>query len=238
MAAPAAAAAAKFALLNRRELLQFAGNAAMSAAVVTLGLGTLIAGAAARSSTAAPGGGGGTVGGGAMGPVGADVLSAAIELKKAKDAGNLTFLSTPGNYAFQIDQLAAGDGSCGLALPCLQLIQIALAQFGTVGISDLNRACTGDLPHSSGYSAHWVGRAVDFASLGGQILTGGDSASVALLQRIAPLLPPSSQVGQVEDRYAHGSWFDLGPNVSEFTGDAPNHLHVDVGRNSSAGLLL
>ncbi|PPF74938.1 hypothetical protein [Pseudoclavibacter sp. Z016] len=169
--------------------------------------------------------------------VSASEQEAAQQLVAAMDAGRLVFLYGPSDpYAMQIRGMADGSGSCRIQLPALQLIQIALNMFDSVGISDLNRACTGDLPGSSGYSAHWVGRAIDFYAFNGTPLTGGDSLSVSYVNAVAGVLPAGSQIGQIDARIANGTYFDIA-DVSQIS-DAHNHLHVDVGRSVTDGLRL
>ena len=169
--------------------------------------------------------------------VSASEKEAAQQLAAAMAAGRLVFLNGAGDaYGQQILGMADGTGTCHIQLPALQLIQIALNMFDTVGISDLNRACTGDLPGSSGYSAHWVGRAIDFYSFNGVALTGADTFSVQYVNAVAGILPAGSQIGQIDARIANGTYFDI-PGVSQIT-DAHNHLHVDVGRSVTDGLRL
>lgn len=207
-----------------------------------LGTGTMLASAvqAGIEIPALPGlptapAGGGCAPGSCV--VSASEKEAAQQLAAAMAAGRLVFLNGPGDaYGQQILGMADGSGSCHIQLPALQLIQIALNMFDSVGISDLNRACTGDLPGSSGYSAHWVGRAVDFYSFNGIALTGGDSDSVAYVNTVAGILPAGSQIGQIDIRIANGTYFDI-PGVSQIT-DSHNHLHVDVGRSTTEGLRL
>ena len=100
-----------------------------------------------------------------------------------------------------------------------------LTRFRQVGVSDLNRRCTGSLAGAGTESAHWIhggGQAVDFYSLGGTPLTGGDPSSMQLLDALAPLMPAGSRAGQVECRAAV-----VLPNMTQFE-DTCNHLHLDV----------
>lgn len=182
-----------------------------------------------------PSGGGGCAPGSCV--VSPSEKEAAQQLAAAMADGRLVFLNGPGDaYGQQILGMADGSGTCHIQLPALQLIQIALNMFESVGISDLNRACTGDLPGSSGYSAHWVGRAIDFYAFNGVALTGADTFSVQYVNAIAGILPAGSQIGQIDGRIANGTYFDI-PGVSQIS-DAPNHLHVDVGRSVTDGLRL
>lgn len=207
-----------------------------------LGTGSMLAQAVSAGITVPSLPGAPTAPGGAACAPGACVVSAseqeaAQQLAAAMAAGRLVFLNGPGDaYGQQILGMADGSGSCLIQLPALQLIQIALNMFDSVGISDLNRACTGDLPGSSGYSAHWVGRAIDFYSFNGVALTGADTYSVQYVNAVAGILPAGSQIGQINARIANGTYFDI-PGVSQID-DAHNHLHVDVGRFVTDGLRL
>lgn len=146
---------------SRRAVL----SAGLIGLIGVLGTGTMVtqAVAAALPTPATPGAptGAGCLPGSCV--VSASEKEAAQQLAAAMAAGRLVFLNGAGDaYGQQILGMADGTGTCHIQLPALQLIQIALNMFDSVGISDLNRACTGDLPGSSGYSAHWVGRAIDF----------------------------------------------------------------------------
>lgn len=206
--------------------------------VGVLGTGTMLTHAVAAALPVLPAPGAPAGGGGAgTGVVSPSEKEAAQQLAAAMAAGRLVFLNGAGDaYGQQILGMADGSGSCHIQLPALQLIQIALNMFDSVGISDLNRACTGDLPGSSGYSAHWVGRAIDFYSFNGVALTGADTFSVQYVNAVAGILPAGSQIGQINARIANGTYFDI-PGVSQID-DAHNHLHVDVGRSVTDGLRL
>ncbi|PPF41723.1 hypothetical protein C5B85_18735 [Pseudoclavibacter sp. AY1F1] len=206
--------------------------------VGVLGTGTMLTHAVAAALPVLPAPGAPAGGGGAgTGVVSPSEKEAAQQLAAAMAAGRLVFLNGAGDaYGQQILGMADGTGTCHIQLPALQLIQIALNMFDSVGISDLNRACTGDLPGSSGYSAHWVGRAIDFYSFNGVALTGADTFSVQYVNAVAGILPAGSQIGQINARIANGTYFDI-PGVSQID-DAHNHLHVDVGRSVTDGLRL
>ncbi|PPF66178.1 hypothetical protein C5C18_11770 [Rathayibacter tritici] len=168
------------------------------------------------TSTALPAAGGCTVSG--------DAVALAQGLVSAMDAGTLTLLEA--RYADQIRGVAAGTATaqCGLDVRTLQLITLAITQFGTVGISDLNRQCTGSLAGAGTGSSHWInggGEAVDFYSLAGAALTGGDPASMQLLTRLSQIAPDGTRAGQVECRTAVTL-----PHVTQFE-DTCNHLHID-----------
>ena len=149
----------------------------------------------------------------------------AQHLMAEMQAGRLTLLEP--RYADEIRHVADGTATadCGLDPRVLQIITIALQRFHTVGVSDLNRKCTGSLLGAGTESAHWInggGQAVDFYALGGTALTGGDPTSMAFLHYLAPLMPVGARAGQLECRTPVAL-----PNMTQFD-DTCNHLHLDV----------
>lgn len=156
--------------------------------------------------------------------VGGDVVALAQGLVAALDEGRLRFLEP--RYADQIRNVAAGTATaeCGLNLRTLQLITLALERFGSVGISDLNRQCTGSRLGAGTGSSHWIkggGHAVDFYALGGSALTGGDVYSLEVLRLLGNIAPAGTRVGQVNCRAPVTL-----PGITQIT-DTCNHLHVD-----------
>jgi hypothetical protein len=154
-----------------------------------------------------------------------EVQALAQQLMDAVAAGRLVG-STP-NHIPEIQNLANGVvvPNCGVDYRVLQTIKVAVDNFSKVGVSDINRLCTGQLEGAGTISPHYRdggGHAVDFYILNGHSLTGGDSDSMKLLRILDPLVPPNSDVGQSECR-ASGSGF---VNFSEFE-DSCSHLHVD-----------
>jgi len=129
-------------------------------------------------------------------------------------------------YAQQIRDMTAGTAkeNCGIDVRILQVITIALNTFGKVGVSDLNRQCTGSLLGAGTGSSHWMnggGNAVDFFSFDGTATTGCDANALQLLTVLDPQVPQGSRAGQIQCRsttYQH---------ITQF-GDTPNHLHFDV----------
>jgi len=156
--------------------------------------------------------------------VAGDAQALAANLVAAMDAGNLTFLED--RYAQQIRDMAAGTAkeNCAIDVRILQIITIALNTFGKVGVSDLNRQCTGSLLGAGTSSSHWMnggGQAVDFFSFDGTATTGCDANALKLLDVLDPQVPAGSRAGQIQCRsttYQH---------ITQFT-DSPNHLHFDV----------
>lgn len=181
----------------------------------------------AASSTAVAAAGCGAMSGNAR--------SLAQQLMREIKAGRLTELEP--EYQREIADVAAGtqSASCGLDPRTLQIIQLALNTFQTVGISDLNRRCTGSLLGAGTESAHWInggGQAVDFYAFNGTALTGGDPLSMRFLHVLDPVVPAGARAGQAECRsaatFAHLTQFD----------DTCNHLHIDVAFTNGAALTL
>ncbi|MCJ1675639.1 hypothetical protein MT355_20425 [Rathayibacter sp. VKM Ac-2929] len=156
--------------------------------------------------------------------VSGDAQALAANLVAAMDAGNLTLLED--RYAQQIRDMAAGTPkeNCAIDVRILQIITIALNTFGKIGVSDLNRQCTGSLLGAGTGSSHWMnggGNAVDFYSFAGTATTGCDPNALQLLDVLDPQVPQGSRAGQIQCRsttYQH---------ITQF-GDTPNHLHFDV----------
>jgi hypothetical protein len=167
--------------------------------------------------------------GGAGCAVSGDARALAANLVSAMDAGRLVLAED--RYAAEIRGVADGTASsiCGIDVRILQIITIALDNFDRVGVSDLNRQCTGSIEGAGTESAHWInggGHAVDFYSLNSQGLTGCDANSLRLLSILDPLVPVGSRAGQVQCRsvsYSH---------IIQFS-DTTNHLHFDVGFTDS-----
>lgn len=154
------------------------------------------------------------------------VQALAQKLMTAVSQGRLTG-SVP-DHIPEIEYLAEGRvvPNCGIDYRVLQTIDVALKTFRTVGVSDINRRCTGQIEGAGSASSHYAnggGHAVDFFLLDGQALSGGDAQSVKLIQALDPLVPPLTNVGQSECR----SSMSL-TNLVAFD-DTCNHLHIDYG---------
>lgn len=126
----------------------------------------------------------------------------------------------------EIRNLAEGRAvsGCGVDYRVLQTIEVALANFNTVGVSDINRRCTGQIEGAGSASSHYAnggGHAVDFYLLNGRPLTGGDPGSLKLIRALDPVMPPDTDLGQVGCR---GS-----VSVTNFLpfDDTCDHLHID-----------
>ncbi|RXZ51834.1 hypothetical protein [Agromyces binzhouensis] len=166
-----------------------------------------------------------------------DATTLAQELAAAVEAGRLRALEP--RYLEQITDIAVGRNvpGCGIEIGTLQVIVLAVRTFDAVGISDLNRHCTGSLLGAGTNSSHWTkggGHAVDFYSLDGHALTGADSYSVRLISMLDPAMPAGARVGQAQCRAAVGSTIAF-RNLDEFD-DSCNHLHVDLA-NAPGSLL-
>jgi hypothetical protein len=154
------------------------------------------------------------------------VQALATKLMSAVAAG--TLLGSNPDHIPEIRNLANGVAvpGCGIDYRVLQVIQVALDNFNTVRVSDINRRCTGQLEVACAASAHYAdggGHAVDFDMLNGHALTGGDADSMRLVHILDPLVPPATNLGQAECR----SSVSL-QNFIAFD-DSCTHLHIDFG---------
>ncbi|WP_345763369.1 hypothetical protein [Diaminobutyricibacter sp. McL0608] len=158
----------------------------------------------------------------------ANARAAATALVAAIQLGKLNFLDP--RYEQQVLNMADGTATpnCTIDAHVLQLIVVAVQSFTQVGVSDLNRRCTGTTPGAGKASAHWRGKAVDFYALDRRSLTGADSLSVQLVHVLDPFAPHGSAIGQSDCRAQAG--VQLG-TLTNFTSDFPDscdHQHVQV----------
>ncbi|RDV45851.1 hypothetical protein DOE76_05195 [Leifsonia sp. ku-ls] len=161
------------------------------------------------------------------------VQALAVQIMGAVAAGRLVG-STP-NHLPEIANLAEGKAvpGCGVDYRVLQAISIALDNFNQVGISDINRRCTGQIEGAGTDSAHYAdggGHAVDFYLLNGSPLTGGDAKSVQLIRILDPLVPNGTGLGQIGCRASMSL-----DNFKPFD-DTCNHLHIDFLKSSGPAL--
>jgi len=161
------------------------------------------------------------------------VQALAVQIMGAVASGRLVG-STP-NHIPEIADLAEGHAvpGCGVDYRVLQAISVALDNFNQVGVSDINRHCTGQIEGAGTDSAHYAdggGHAVDFYLLNGSPLTGGDAKSVELIKILDPLVPNGTGLGQIGCR----SSMDLS-NFKPFD-DTCNHLHIDFLKSDGATL--
>ncbi|TIH29833.1 hypothetical protein D4765_17650 [Subtercola vilae] len=155
------------------------------------------------------------------------VQALAAELVADVAAGRLVG-SYPDHIA-EIRNLANGVAvpGCGVDYRVLQIIKIAVQNFDKVGVSDINRHCTGQIEGAGTASSHYAnggGHAVDFYILNGHGLTGGDPDSVKLIRILDPLVPAKTNVGQIGCRPSMAL-----QNFSPFP-DTCDHLHIDFGQ--------
>lgn len=158
----------------------------------------------------------------------ADARAAAAVLVAAIQQGKLNFLEH--RYAQQVIDMAAGTATsaCALDAHLLQLIVVAVQSFQQVGVSDLNRRCTGSTPGAGTASAHWQGKAVDFYALNRRSLTGSDDLSVQLIHTLDPYAPHGSSLGQRRCRNRAGVHLGTLVNFTRQFPDTCNHQHVEV----------
>lgn len=152
------------------------------------------------------------------------VQALAIQLMGAVASGRLVG-STP-NHIPEIANLAEGKAvpGCGIDYRVLQTISFALAHYSQVGVSDINRRCTGQIEGAGTASAHYAdggGHALDFYLLNGSPLTGGDAHSLELIRLLDPIVPAGTGLGQLNCR----SSISL-DNFKPFD-DTCNHVHID-----------
>jgi hypothetical protein len=167
--------------------------------------------------------------------IGGDAVQLAQQLVDAADQGRLIG-STP-DHIKEIRWIAQGQSvpDCGVDVRILQVLVLALQVFDQVGVSDINRKCTGQIEGAGTASSHYFeggGLAVDFYRLNGQSLTGADGNSIRLISALDPVMPDGARVGQVDCRAEAGNTI----NTSHFTqfDDTCNHLHIDVGFTDGA----
>ncbi|HWU33075.1 MAG TPA: hypothetical protein VN108_09380, partial [Marmoricola sp.] len=146
----------------------------------------------------------------------------------AIQAKKLNFLEP--RYQQQIINMADGTATadCTIDAHVLQLIVVAVQSFQQVGVSDLNRRCTGTTPGAGTKSAHWRGKAVDFYAINRQSLTGADTLSVQLIHALDPYAPHGSSAGQSDCRARAHVSLGLLLNITSDFPDTCNHQHIQV----------
>lgn len=159
------------------------------------------------------------------------VQALAAELMADVASGRLVG-SRPDHIA-EIRNLANGVAvpGCGVDYRVLQTIKVAVDNFDKVGVSDINRRCTGQIEGAGTASSHYAnggGHAVDFYILNGHGLTGGDSDSVKLIRILDPLVPAKTNLGQSGCRASIGL-----KNFAPFP-DTCTHLHIDFAQAQAA----
>ncbi len=160
--------------------------------------------------------------------VGNDARALAAALVVKIDAGAITGLSP--DHLREIRWIADGEtrADCGIDIRILQAITIATNMFDAVGISDINRACTGTLLGAGTASPHFAnggGHAVDFYAFDRTPTTGADANALKLLRALSPVMPAGSGTGQNQCRSTAGVSLDL--SMTQFR-DSCNHVHIAV----------
>lgn len=155
----------------------------------------------------------------------------AASLQTAMDNGSLVLAE--GRYAEQITNMANGTAQpgCTIDLRVLQFIALAVQKFDSVGVSDLNRHCTGSLEGAGTESAHYFkggGYAVDFYSLNGGGLGNDGADNLALIDLLSSVAPDGTRAGQIQCRSGQ-TW----PHIVQFE-DTCNHQHIDFGYTDGA----
>ena len=172
--------------------------------------------------------------------VGSDPQVLAQELVTHADNGTLTGIVP--DHIKEIRWISQGRivPNCGIDLRILQVLVIAVRHFQQVGVSDINRLCTGQSTEGVGiFSSHYInggGHAVDIISLNGTALNGADGQSTRLIGLLDPVMPAGSRVGQSKCRALVGIRLAL-TNLAEFPDDC-THLHIDVAFAGSKPLTL
>lgn len=158
--------------------------------------------------------------------VSADSRPLAENLVTGINAGRIVGLVP--DHLHEIRWIAAGRvvPGCGIDSRILQVITIAYRTFGRIGISDINRRCTGQLLGAGIHSSHWSGQAVDLYSLGGMPTTGADANALRLIRTLDPVMPTGARIGQAECRAAASDTPAL-VHLVPFN-DSCDHLHIDV----------
>jgi hypothetical protein len=158
--------------------------------------------------------------------VSGDAGQVAQQLQTAMDNGSLVVAE--GRYAEQIMNMANGTAveGCTIDLRVLQFIALAVQKFESVGVSDLNRHCTGSLEGAGTGSAHYFkggGYAVDFFSINGGGLGNDGADNLALIDLLSSVAPDGTRAGQIQCRSGE-TW----AHIVQFE-DTCNHQHIDFG---------
>lgn len=158
----------------------------------------------------------------------ANAQQAAQKLVAAIQSGKLVFLDI--RYRQQVINMANGTATpqCTLDVHILQAMVLAVNNFQQVGVSDLNRRCTGETPGAGTASQHWKGKAVDFYALNHQSLNGSNALDLQLIQLLDSMMPHGSGLGQAQCRAAAGDSIGHLVNFTLQFSDTCDHQHVQV----------
>ena len=169
--------------------------------------------------------------GGMQCPVSGGARALAGELVQAIDSGKL-YGSTP-DHLKEIRWMAEGKtvANCQIDTRILQIAVAAVRAFDRVGVSDINRKCTGQVEGAGMDSLHYKdggGHAIDFFAINGQSLTGANPPSLELIRALDAAAPLNAMgLGQRQCRMAAHTEIPF-THFVDFN-DACNHVHVDVG---------
>jgi hypothetical protein len=159
-------------------------------------------------------------------------------LVEAHTKGTFTTL-VPAMYSQEIEATANGTvtAKCQVDTRVLQMLVLVLNKFGRLGISDLGRPCVGDSLHCpSSPHCKIPDLAVDFTSVGGQVLNGAGAPDIGLLRFLDTVLPAGSWAGQSECRTMAGDAVHL-DHIGQFP-DTCTHQHIDIRGAGTAPLTL
>jgi hypothetical protein len=171
---------------------------------------------------------------GGCGSVSIDAQALAQELVNAADEGRLVG-SVP-DHIKEIRWIAEGKNvaDCSIDTRILQVLVLVVREFQKVGVSDINRKCTGQIEGAGTESSHYKdggGHAIDFYRLNGNGLTGADGQSLRVIALLDPVMPEGSHVGQSLCRAEAGVTVTF-THWTEFD-DSCTHLHIDFGGTDS-----
>ncbi len=191
-----------------RKILAFAAVTVVLLPILVVAVPVVVLTALAPSLVAAviPGGEGGESATGcedaAQCQVSGDAQELASQIMAYSATGKVAWLDV--RFRQQVQAYANGGAvspECTLDPRVLQVILLAVQREGSVGISSLNRRCTGQTPGAGRASYHWKGKAVDFYSLGGRVIhTSSEPQVLDLIQFLGPIVPKGSGVGQIQCR--------------------------------------
>jgi hypothetical protein len=158
----------------------------------------------------------------------ASAQAAAAALVTAIQSGKLVFEDT--RYRQQVFDMADGTSTpqCAIDVHILQAMVLVVNNFQAVGVSDLNRRCTGETPGAGTASQHWKGKAVDFTALNHQSLDGANPVALQMIQLLDPIMPHGSALGQSQCRSAAGDSLNHLVNFTVQFSDTCTHQHLQV----------
>jgi len=152
-----------------------------------------------------------------------------------RDGGRLIDLPGDYNHVDQIYAMIPGDPrahewpGCQIDVRVLQLLTKLTARYTSVGVSSINRKCSGELLGAGVYSAHYAdggGHAIDLYAINGSVLTGNDTYSRELVTWADGFVPQGSRTGQIQCRSANPLPLHT---FGQFV-DGCNHVHIDFNR--------